>query len=168
MLKVLQCTAKQMAHFILETDPVLSTGILVSKEVLKWNHLSKSCTEIVKLIYHIYGWFAYKKKEWKLKEECFLLYLQHSSCSIWGFPEDTHSQISYKQICEVWWAQSLRQCGHRLTICVHQPCSLHEILIFQILLHKWFCSPSRQLSRPGLIFQDTAVMEGGQHCVVSV
>lgn len=66
MLRVLQCTAKQMAHFILETDPFLSMGIVVSKEVLKWNHLSKSCMEIIKLIYHIYGQFAYKKKEEKL------------------------------------------------------------------------------------------------------
>lgn len=44
MLRVLQCTAKQMAHFILETDPFLSMGIHVAKEVLEWNHLSESCS----------------------------------------------------------------------------------------------------------------------------
>lgn len=42
MLGVLQCTAKQMAHFLLETVPFLSMGILVPKEVLAWNHLSES------------------------------------------------------------------------------------------------------------------------------
>lgn len=42
MLRVLQCTAKQMAHFILETNPFLSMGVHVSKEVLEWNHLSES------------------------------------------------------------------------------------------------------------------------------
>lgn len=93
MLSVLQCTAKQMAHFILETDPFLSTGILVSKEELKWNHFSKSCMEIVKLIYHIYGWFAYKKKEENYKRGMLLavsptFVLQHMGFS-WGcaFPD---------------------------------------------------------------------------------
>lgn len=32
-----------MARFILETYPFQSMGILVSKEVLEWNHLSESC-----------------------------------------------------------------------------------------------------------------------------
>lgn len=43
-----------------------------------------------------------------------------------------------------------------------------EVLGFLLLLQKWFCSPSRQLSRPDLISQDAAVMEGGQYSVVSV
>lgn len=169
-----------MARFILETDPFLSTGMLVSKEVLEWNHFSESCSGNGRSLRSFTTCMGVICSRGSRKTEkssargkllaaspTFII-LQHVGFS-WGhaIPDLLETNlwglVSAKP--QAAWSEGYHLCVILVASGLQFTC---EVLGFLLLLQKWFCSPSRQLSRPDLISQDAAVMEGGQYSVISV